>query len=168
MVMDGRDQMHLKSGNGSSFEWSLFHSRRKTVSEKNKQIYQELYDKFWTGGDADVLADYMDDGYVDHIFGHKSVEDWVSAMAPLRTGMSDLTYNVDLMIAEGDLVSSLWTATATHSGEFMGMPPTGKRITFTGNCTARFRDGKLIEEWSHPDIFELMKQVGAIPETATA
>jgi predicted ester cyclase len=127
-----------------------------------------LFDKFWTGGDAEVMAYYMADGYVDHVLGHKSVEDWVAAMAPFRTGMPDLKYTVDLMIAEGELVSSLWTATATHTGEFLGIQSTGKRITFTGCCTARFRDGKLIEEWSHPDIFGLMKQVGAIPERTPA
>lgn len=138
------------------------------MSERNKQIYRELYDKFWTGGDADAMAHYMADGYEDHELGLKSVEDWVAFMAPFRTGMPDLKFTVNTLIAEGEMVASLWTATATHTGEFMGMPPTGNRIAFTGCCTARFRDGKLIEEWSHPDMFGLMKQVGLIPEMASA
>ena len=134
----------------------------------NKEIYQRLYDEYWTGGDVSVMRQYLSPKYKDHALGLKSVEDWEGFMSPFRTGLPDLRFTVHHLIEEGDLVASVWTAEATHTGEFMGMPPTGKKITFTGCCTARFRGGKVVEEWSHPDVYGLMQQVGAIPEPAVA
>ncbi len=137
-------------------------------TKRNKEIYQRLYDEYWGGGNVAVLKEYLDRGYEDHVLGLKSVKDWEAFMAPFRTGMPDLKFHIQHMIAEGDLVVSVWTAEATHTGDFMGKRGTGQKITFSGACTGRFKDGKLMEEWSHPDMYALMRQVGLVPEPMPA
>jgi predicted ester cyclase len=52
----------------------------------------------------------------------------------------------------------------THQGEFMGIPPTGKRVTFTGIWFARLKGGRLQEQWVSFDALGLLRQLGAIPE----
>ena len=51
----------------------------------------------------------------------------------------------------------------THRGEFVGNPPTGKRIDYLSNKLYRIADGKIAEEWICSDMFTLMSQIGAIP-----
>jgi predicted ester cyclase len=55
--------------------------------------------------------------------------------------------------------------TGTHEGEFMGVPPTGKRIDVQGIDIVRFGDdGKAVEHWGVTDAMTMMQQLGAVPE----
>jgi predicted ester cyclase len=70
------------------------------------------------------------------------------------------------MIAEGDKVAYRCTFRGTHQGEFMGIPPTGKVVTYTCIYIDRFAGGKWVEEWGSIDLLGLMQQLGAIPQMA--
>ena len=70
-------------------------------------------------------------------------------------------------IAEGDAVATRWEGRGRHTGELMGVPPTGKEIVVEGLNLTRLRDGKIVEEWSNWDTLGMLQQVGAIP-SATA
>jgi predicted ester cyclase len=68
-------------------------------------------------------------------------------------------------MAEGDKVAVRQTWRGTHSASFQGIPPTGKRITFTSIEIYRAAGGKLVEEWVELDVFGLLQQLGAIPRS---
>ena len=51
----------------------------------------------------------------------------------------------------------------THTGEFQGIPPTGKQVTMGGISINRFAEGKLAEHWSQFDSLGLMQQLGVVP-----
>ena len=70
---------------------------------------------------------------------------------------------VNNMMAEGDKVVCHYTLKGTHQGEFMGIPPMGKRITVQAIIVARFADGKQVEAWSVMDQLGMMQQLGVIP-----
>jgi len=70
---------------------------------------------------------------------------------------------VEDLIAEGDKVVSRYTFRATHQGELMGVPPTGRAVTVTGILITRFASGKWVEDWESFDALGLMQQLGAIP-----
>ena len=72
------------------------------------------------------------------------------------------------MVVEGDLLCFRSTTTGTHEGEFMGVPPTGKRISVPGFDMVRVRDGQVTEHWGLIDAMTLMQQLGAIPAEAPA
>lgn len=80
-----------------------------------------------------------------------------------RQAFPDLKMNVDLIVAEKDLVSVRWTARGTNSGSGNGLPATGKPVTATGQATFRFVDGKIAEEWASGDVLGIMKQLGLMP-----
>lgn len=67
----------------------------------------------------------------------------------------------DDMIAEKDQVVVRLTGHATHKGEFMGIPPTGKQVSFPGILIYRIADGKIVEHWMQVDAVSLMQQLGA-------
>jgi predicted ester cyclase len=66
--------------------------------------------------------------------------------------------NNDLLV-DGDKVVARWTCTGTHRGPFVGLAPTGKRVTFIGINIFRLRDGKIVERWAIEDVLSLMQQL---------
>jgi len=76
------------------------------------------------------------------------------------TAFPDLNHTIDAIIAEGDMVSTREALRGTHQGEFMGIPPTGKKFEMSAICLWRFSDGKLVEYWADGDMMGLMMQLG--------
>jgi steroid delta-isomerase-like uncharacterized protein len=68
-------------------------------------------------------------------------------------------------MAEGDKVAIRWTVNGTHLGELMGIPATGKKITWTGITIYRFADGEVVEYWWAYDALGMMQQITAPPES---
>jgi predicted ester cyclase len=60
-------------------------------------------------------------------------------------------------------VAVRYTGRGTHAGAFMGIPPTGKQVTFTGIDLFRIAHGRLAEEWLMFDQLGLLRQLGAVP-----
>lgn len=81
----------------------------------------------------------------------------------LHRAFPDLHITVEDVIAEGDKVVSRNTVTGTHQGEYMGLPPTGKSITYNEIFIFRFAGGRIAETWGVVDVLSQMKQLGAIP-----
>ncbi len=75
--------------------------------------------------------------------------------------------NIDT-IAEGDKVVQRWTASGTHHGSFMGIPPTGKQVTFNGISIDQYADGKLINSWIEMDMLGVLQQLGVVPTLGQA
>ncbi len=86
---------------------------------------------------------------------------WHAAFPDEQTSFDD-------QVAEGDRVVSRMTSTATHTGEFQGIPPTGKRIMVTGIWIDRIADGKIVERWGVVDMLSVLQQLGVIPPPAQA
>jgi predicted ester cyclase len=75
----------------------------------------------------------------------------------------DATSVIDDLVAEGDLLVARVTASATHVGELMGLPGTGRRCAIGEIHIFRIRDGKVVEHWHQFDQLGLMRQLGALP-----
>jgi len=84
--------------------------------------------------------------------------------ARLHRAYADLHITIEDLIEEGDKVVVRNTVTGTHQGEYMGVPPTGKSVTYNEIFIARFADGRIAETWGVVDVLSQMRQLGAIPE----
>lgn len=80
------------------------------------------------------------------------------------TGFSNIRHRIEDLVAEGDRVAFRMTMDFTHTGEFMGIPATGKQISFSGIGIMRIADGKIAEFWGNPDVMSFMQQLGALPQ----
>jgi steroid delta-isomerase-like uncharacterized protein len=78
--------------------------------------------------------------------------------ARLHRAFPDLHVTIDDLIAEGDKVVSRNTVSGTHSGEYMGIPSTGKSVTYNEIFIVRFDNGRLAETWGVVDVHSQMKQ----------
>ena len=72
-------------------------------------------------------------------------------------------FSVEDMIAEGDKVVTRKPFHGTHEGEFMGMPPTGRRVSMELIDIVRISEGRVVEHWSMGDNLGMMQQLGVIP-----
>jgi steroid delta-isomerase-like uncharacterized protein len=81
----------------------------------------------------------------------------------LHRAYPDLHVTVEDVIAEGDKVVSRNSVTGTHQGEYMGIPPTGKSVTYNEIFIVRFVNGRIAETWGVVDVLSQMRQLGAIP-----
>ncbi|MFD0360268.1 ester cyclase [Nocardia sp. GCM10030253] len=83
--------------------------------------------------------------------------------AMLLRAFPDVHVTVEDLIAEGDKVVSRSVVTGTHKGEFMGLAPTGKSVTYNEIFIVRFVKGRIAEAWGVVDIFSLRQQLGVAP-----
>jgi predicted ester cyclase len=80
-----------------------------------------------------------------------------------RSAFPDFKATINDIIAEGDKVVIRMTWNGTHRGEFMGIPPTGKRVSFGVFDILRIAGGKFVEHWGQMDSMLMMQQLGVIP-----
>ncbi len=85
--------------------------------------------------------------------------------ARLHRGFPDLHVTVEDLIADGDKVVARNTVTGTHQGEYMGLPATGKAVTYDEIFIFRFVDGRVAETWGVVDVFSQMRQLGMTPQS---
>jgi predicted ester cyclase len=81
----------------------------------------------------------------------------------LKTAFPDLRYTVEDVIEAGDKTVHRLTGTGTMKGDFMGMPATGKRATWTEIHIGRTADGRAVEHWGCVDQLGMLVQLGVIP-----
>ncbi len=75
-------------------------------------------------------------------------------------GMPDYHTTIEDLIAEGDKVMARVTMTGTHTGNFWGIPATGRRVNLTGIYIVRIKDGKIVEHWGEENGLTVFKQLG--------
>lgn len=86
--------------------------------------------------------------------------------AMFSAGFSNIRHSIEDIVAEGDRVAFRMTMDSTHTGEFMGVPASGKQVSFLGIGIMRIADGKVADYWGSPDAMGLMQQIGALPMPA--
>jgi steroid delta-isomerase-like uncharacterized protein len=82
--------------------------------------------------------------------------------ATLLRAYPDLHITVEDLIAEGDKLVCRNVVTGTHRGEYMGIPPTGKSVTYNEIFIVRFEGGRIAETWGVVDVLSQMNQLGVI------
>ena len=84
----------------------------------------------------------------------------------LHTVWPDWRMTIDEMLAEGDRVMVRWTFHGTQRGEYLGLPPTHKSVSYAGINIFRIAEGKIGEVWDLSDRLWLWQQLGVLPDTA--
>ena len=88
---------------------------------------------------------------------------WQKNTAIYLTAFPDIQMEAQDMFATEDKVAVRFRMTGTHTGEFLGNQPTGKRIDYQSYELYRIADGKIAEEWICPDMLTILTQIGAFP-----
>jgi steroid delta-isomerase-like uncharacterized protein len=92
----------------------------------------------------------------------KGVDGFIMFFTELRDAFPDLSISVEHLMADEDSVSFAYTMTGTHKGNFLGIPPSGKKVKARGMQISKFKDGKIVERWGSSDELGILQQVGSI------
>jgi predicted ester cyclase len=140
-----------------------------TMTETNKRLAREYYavlDKYG----ADAGGAYVAPHFAYYGANHTGFD----GLTPAERGRAfyhafpDFTHVILEQIAEGDIVVERIRYYATHRDTFMGIPATGRRITFTGMDWVRFENGKSVERWGVADELDLRRQLLGEPDPRPA
>jgi steroid delta-isomerase-like uncharacterized protein len=106
-----------------------------------------------------VAPDIVDHNPIpDQAPGREGFRQWIAAA---KTAFPDLRGTVEDVIAEGDRVAARVTWEGTHRGEFVGVGPTGKRLSFAAYHLVRFSEERAAEWWGTADLLGALAQMGA-------
>jgi predicted ester cyclase len=138
------------------------------TAERNKAVTLALFDEAWANGDVDAYDRYAHPDVVLHLAGYsqpfrgrEAVKEWVRTY---RGAFPDISIDIDAIVADGDEVWMRWTSEQTHTGEYMGIPPTRKHVRMNVLETLRFVEGRFIEVHILFDPLRVMQQLGVFPE----
>ena len=119
--------------------------------------------EYYGAGRYDLAEQVVTDDYIDHEAppgtplgpeGANAVLRW------LRSAFDDLTYEVKDAFGDGDRVAVRLITRGTHTGEFMGKPPTGRRFEIEAIHIYRLENGRVAEHWAKRDDVALAQQIG--------
>ena len=138
-----------------------------TALERNKALVRRFVDEIFLKGDFGAVDELLTDDFTPHTWGDMQPgrDGLKKAIARVSKGLSDTKMSIDDVIAEGDRVAVRLTSSAKQTGEFMGMPPSGKRYEIGEIHIFRLRDGRVAEHWHQADFLGMLRQLGATPQT---
>jgi steroid delta-isomerase-like uncharacterized protein len=134
-----------------------------STKRQTKEVYRRIIEAVGRG-DYESLDELMAQDIVDHnpmpnqAAGRDGFKQW---MAMARAAYPDLQGTVEDLIAEGDRVAARTTWRGTHDGEFIGVAPTGKSVSFSAFHLVRFSQDRAVEWWGTADLLGALQQIGA-------
>ena len=131
--------------------------------EENKTIVRRMIDAY-NQHNLDWFDEFIAPDYFDHS-NQVGAEGVKQLLIMGFTGFPDWHETIEDIIAEGDKVWVRLTYTGTHTGEFMGLAPTSKKVTMTSVAIYRIMNGKLVEGRFIDNNLDMLKQIGAIEYT---
>jgi steroid delta-isomerase-like uncharacterized protein len=142
------------------------------VVSANKEVIRRLVEGVWGDRNLGLIDELIAEDYIGHDPAlpqpAKGRAGFRESVELYQAAFDSTDITIDDQFAEGDTVVTRWTGRGTHTGELMGIAPTGKDVTVSGITIARLRDGRIAEEWNLMDSLGMLVQLGAVPAPATA
>ena len=135
-------------------------------TEQNKMLARHLFEEVWNSKNLAVLDELVAPNFVFHnsvqtLYGSEGFKQFATTY---HNAFPEAHFTIEDAIAEGDTVALRWTARGTHSGELLGIPPTGKQVTVSGITITLISNGKSVESWGEFDALGMLQQIGVIPK----
>jgi predicted ester cyclase len=126
----------------------------EAMSEDNKAMVRRMVEGI-NAGDVE--------GTVDELFATRAARRVKRLFAEFYSAFPDWREEIVELVAEGDTVAGRFRCKGTHRGEFLGEPPTGKRMEVEEVFFLRVEDGKFVDFWALEDSMSRMRQLGLLP-----
>lgn len=135
---------------------------------ENKALVRRWFEEVWNQGRADLIeelraADVVAIGLGEGKSESRGDTPFKIFHSNLCAAFPDLHVHLDDVLAEGDKVVVRFTFEGTHRGDALGVPPTGRKVSFMGIVMSRIAGGKIAEAWNSLDQLGLRSQIGALP-----
>jgi len=135
--------------------------------EQNKTSFRQFVEEVFNKGNVSMVDSLVLPDFIEHEElppGIPGGREGVKQLANIMRGaFPDYKATINDLVAEGDKIVCRMTWTGTHQGEFMGIPATGKSVSFGVIDIVRMDGGKFAEHWGLMDNAGLMQQLGVMP-----
>ena len=136
------------------------------MSQQNKAIVRRYIEEAWIQGKIDILDEILtpDVSVNTPPFGkYTGIENAKNDLKISQAGYTDMQVTIEGIIAEGDIVAVWFTFTGNHTGEVLGIPPSGKKLTLSALGWFRLTNGKIAEAFFNQDNLGFLLELGLIP-----
>jgi len=138
----------------SAFKYGRAGVQRDTNKDLVRRFYREAINERDSGACERLLSeDFVHNGETRGRVGQRQAVDYFLAAFP------DLHNEIELILAEDDLVAAHQSWSGTHSDEFLGVGATGRRVEFSSTAVLRIRDGLISQAWDEMDSGAILKQL---------
>ena len=136
------------------------------LTKRNKELMKKFERMINTADDelaAELVADdapFYTPASPEPLYGGKG---YLSVVHWMRQGFSDVQWNLNDMVADEEKVAAYWTLTGTHDGEFLGISPTGNRISVSVMNFYYFNaQGKITNDIAAEGMIGILRGIGAV------
>jgi steroid delta-isomerase-like uncharacterized protein len=133
-------------------------------TERHKTLVRAALEAAFGRGELDVLDTSFTSDVTLHEPGHEPMRGRAElrrALQGLRAAFPDFQLSIQDQLAEDGRLAIRYVGQGTHQGEFLGIPATGRKISYTGMLMVRLREGRIAEFWAQPDLLGVLRQLGA-------
>jgi steroid delta-isomerase-like uncharacterized protein len=141
------------------------------TKERKQEIFRRFAEEAWNKGNLDVVYETFTPEYHAHstdpahdVYGAEGHAEFIKTF---REAFPDVHIDFHHLLVEDDLLVAHMSWTGTHRGPYMGLEPTGKKISVQVIGINRFEGEKIVEAWGVVDMASMLRQLGVIPEPET-
>ncbi|MBK9295265.1 MAG: ester cyclase [Oligoflexia bacterium] len=134
------------------------------TTQTNKMIVLRFLTEVWEKGNLDSLGEMVADAHIHHL-SRRDVHGPAGVrllVAGFRAFLPEVEIAIHEILVDEDKVVAYFTFSGTDTGGYMGHPPSGKQVVFSGIDIFRLAEGKIVERWGILDSASLLYQIGAM------
>ena len=119
------------------------------MSQAHRNLARRWFEEVWNARRDAAVHELLAENAVAHMEGADLVgpERFLEARAALVGAFPNIRVTVEDVVADVDHAVVRWSAEAHHTGELLGIPPSGRLVQFRGMTWMTFKDGKIVEGW---------------------
>ena len=132
----------------------------------NLKMYETVWDDIINKREIDKINETNFDNNITLITAPENVvgiQGFKAYYQNYLTGFSDVTFTIVDVFGQGDKIVKHWNFKGTHSGEFFGIPASGKKVDIDGVTLVKMKDSKIAQEQDFLDNLSFYQQLGLIP-----
>ena len=129
-------------------------------TKKNKEVVIRFNKEFFELGNTSITKELLADSFINHTAPANTSKDasvMIQFITGFHKGFSDISVQINEVLAEGDKVSLRKTITATHTGDFMGKKASGKKLELNVIEIDVLKDGKITDHWRKNDFAQILQ-----------
>ena len=142
-------------------------------ADENIQLMRRWFQEVWNEGRMQTVYDLLSPDAVAR--GQRGAEaeirgpeEFVKFVQEIHGAFPDIKVKVEDVFGAGDKVVLRWSGTMTHTGEALGLPPSGRTVRCRGITIAHIVDGKIVEGWDNWDQLGMLEQIGVYQKPGAA
>ncbi len=143
----------------------LFTSCTNNKVNKNIKMYSNVWDEIINNGNLDLFNEDNFDKDItlimspENVVGINAAKDFYSNYI---TGFSNIEFTIVNIFGQDDNLVKHWNFKGTHTGDFFGIPATGRTVDIDGTTLVKMKNGKIAQEQDFFDNMVFLQQLGIV------